>query len=236
MSAIQFANLTFSGLHRNDLLQDSGRLKLIITVNAEAIVEANRNPHFARIISENHATFDGQWPFALARLRTGRKDIEKISGSDFVYDLCEMAGKLGHRVFLLGARPEVNEVAQQRLRSRYRIAVTGFSPAVHPFPFPEEMDREILERIRSYRPAVLITAFGAPKQEFWSDQHRVELERAGVCWVLNGGGSLDFVAGVVRRAPVFIQRAGLESLWRLALQPKLRFARVLRAIRFLQYA
>ena len=58
----------------------------------------------------------------------------------------------------------------------------------------------------------------------------------GVRWVIGAGGTLDFIAGKVRRAPVLMQRMGLESLWRLALEPKVRFIRVLRAIRFLQYA
>lgn len=236
MNKIQFANLSFRGLRRKELLQDDGRLKLIVTVNAEIIVEANRDKRFASIISENFATLDGQWPYVLARWRSGRKDIEKISGSDFVYDLCDMAAIRGYRVFLLGARPEINELAQKRLRSRYGVLVAGYSPAIHSFPFAEEMDDEILRQIRAYRPAILIVAFGAPKQEFWLDQHRAALESAGVGWALGAGGSLDFVAGVLPRAPVFLQRAGLEGLWRLALQPKLRFFRILRGLRFLQYA
>ncbi len=236
MDRIQFANLTFRGLHRENLLQDSGTLKQIVTVNAEIIVEANRNPKLARIIAESYATLDGQWPFLMARWRTGRRDLEKISGSDFVYELAEMAATAGHRVFLLGARPEVNELAQRKLRLRYGGAVNGFSPAVHPYPFPEHVDHEILGRIHDYRPAVLIAAFGAPKQDLWLYQHRKTLEDSGVLWAMGAGGSLDFVAGALRRAPVLMQRLGLESIWRLALEPRLRFIRILRAIRFLQYA
>ena len=236
MNKIEFANLEFRGLRREELLQDEGRLKLIVTVNAEIIVEANRDKRFAKLISNNFATLDGQWPYVLARWRSGRKDIEKISGSDFVYDLCEMAAISGHRVFLLGARPEINHIAQERLRSRYGVLVSGYSPAMHSYPLPKEMDDEILRQIRAYGPAILIVAFGAPKQEFWLEQHRAALESAGVRWALGAGGSLDFVAGVLPRAPVFLQRAGLEGLWRLALQPKLRFVRILRGLRFFQYA
>jgi N-acetylglucosaminyldiphosphoundecaprenol N-acetyl-beta-D-mannosaminyltransferase len=236
MIDIQFANLKFRGLRREELLKDDGRLKLIVTVNAEIIVEANRDKRLSNIINDNFATLDGQWPYVLARWRTGCKDIEKISGSDFVYDLCDMAAIRGYRVFLLGARPEINQIAQQRLRSRYGVLVAGYSPAMHPYPLSDDMDREILRQITTYRPAVLIVAFGAPKQEFWLEQHRSELENAGVGWALGAGGSLDFVAGVLPRAPVFLQRAGLEGLWRLALQPKLRFFRILRGLRFLQYA
>ena len=236
MDSIRFANLTFRGLHRKGILQPSEHLKLIVTVNAEIIVEANRNPRFAKIINENIATLDGQWPFILARLRIRRRDIEKISGSDFVYEICETAAARRHRVFLLGAIPEVNATAQARLRDLYGCAVSGYSPEPHPFPYPETLDNEILNRIREYQPEVLVVAFGAPKQEFWLDQHKEELESCGVRWALGAGGSLDFVAGALPRAPRLLQRIGLESLWRLALQPKLRFLRILRALRFLQYA
>lgn len=236
MDSIQFANLTFGGLRREKILEETGSLKLIVTVNAEIIVEANRNPNLARAINANVATLDGQWPYVLARIRSGRKDIEKISGSDFSYELCEMAAARGHRVFLLGARPEVNAEAQRRLHSRLQLAISGYSPSEHRFPFPPELDAEILRRVTEWHPAVLIVAFGAPKQELWMAQHRLELEGLGVRWCLGAGGSLDFIAGNIPRAPVFMQRAGLESLWRLALEPRLRFRRILRALRFLQYA
>lgn len=236
MDTIQFANLTFRGLHRDDLLQEPERLRLIVTVNAEIIVEANRNPALKQIIDANYSTLDGQWPYVLARWRTRRKDIEKISGSDFSCELCRMAAERGHRVFLLGARPEVNLEAQRRLRQTLQLQVSGYSPAQHPYPFPAEMDRLILQKIEQSRPAVLIVAFGAPKQELWAAQHSAALDRLGVRWCLGAGGSLDFIAGALPRAPLFLQRAGLESLWRLALQPRIRFVRILRALRFLQYA
>jgi N-acetylglucosaminyldiphosphoundecaprenol N-acetyl-beta-D-mannosaminyltransferase len=211
-------------------------MKLIITVNAEIIVEANRNPKLAQIINENWATFDGQWPYVLAKWKARRKDIEKISGSDFVYELCAFAAGQGRKVFLLGAAPEVNRESCRRLRRHLGVECAGYSPQVMEFPFPAEVDREILSRLESFRPDILVVCLGSPKQEFWADLHRNELECIGVRWVIGAGGTLDFIAGTVRRAPVLLQRMGLEGLWRLGLEPRLRIARVLRAFKFLRYA
>jgi N-acetylglucosaminyldiphosphoundecaprenol N-acetyl-beta-D-mannosaminyltransferase len=211
-------------------------LKLIVTVNAEIIEQANRDPNLGRIINENWATLDGQWPYVAARLRSGRRDIEKISGSDFVYELSGMAAQHGLRMFLLGAEADVNRMARANLRREFGVEIDGYSPPLMSFPFPESADSKILDRIAEFRPSVLVIAFGAPKQEFWADAHLEPLRALGIRWIIGAGGTLDFIAGTLPRAPLFIQRAGLESLWRLALQPRLRFRRLLRAFRFLQYA
>jgi N-acetylglucosaminyldiphosphoundecaprenol N-acetyl-beta-D-mannosaminyltransferase len=233
---LRFANLTFRGLHRDDILRDDGDMKLIVTVNAEIIVQANHDQEFAGIINRNWATLDGQWPYLLARWRSRRKDIEKISGSDFVYELCATAAQRDLRVFLLGADAEVNRLACAGLRREFEIEVAGYAPPVMALPFPDKEDGRIIDRIAEFRPHILVVAFGAPKQELWADAHLEQLKRLGICWVIGAGGTLDFIAGTLRRAPVFMQRAGLESLWRLALQPKMRFRRLLRAFQFIQYA
>jgi N-acetylglucosaminyldiphosphoundecaprenol N-acetyl-beta-D-mannosaminyltransferase len=234
--ALRFANLTFRGLRKEDLLRDDGRLKVIVTVNAEIIDQANRDPKLARIINENWATLDGHWPYLAAKWRSHRSEIHKISGSDFVYELCAMAAERDLRVFLLGAEADVNRTARARLRREFGVEIDGYSPPLMPFPFPNSADRNILDRIADFRPSVLVVAFGAPKQEFWADAHLEDLKALGIRWIIGAGGTLDFIAGTLPRAPLFIQRAGLESLWRLALQPRLRFRRLLRAFRFLQYA
>ena len=231
-----FANLNFRGLRRKDLLQDDGRLKSIITVNAEIIVEANRNSKLANFINNNWATLDGQWPYLFARWRTGRREIEKISGSDFVYELCEFAGNHGYRVFLLGASRVVNHEACARLRKRFGIEVEGYAPPVMSFPFSTAQDQEIFTRLEEFKPQILVVCFGSPKQELWSELNYEKMEEMGIRWIIGAGGTLDFVAGTIKRAPVLLQRAGLEALWRLALEPRTRFVRVLRALQFLRYA
>jgi len=103
---VEFANLTFKGLRRTDILREDKILKFIVTVNAEFIVKANKNDAFKKIIDKNYATFDGQIPYFLAKKQNSNAIIEKISGSDLIYDFCEMAKNKNKNIFLLGGDEE----------------------------------------------------------------------------------------------------------------------------------
>ena len=93
----------------------------------------------------------------------------------------------------------------------------------------DKSEREIIEEIKSLQPDILLVGLGAPKQEFWINQHLQEL---GVPLVMGVGGSLDVLAGAVKRAPVFWQKIHLEWLYRLVMQPS-RWRRALAIPRFM---
>ena len=147
---------------------------------------------------------------------------ERVAGSDLIFELSAEAAKQGYRMFLLGGAEGVADEAAARLRARYPglQVVDTFSP-----PFRELTAGEwgaILGRIRAARPDILLVAFGQPKGERWVDQHLAEL---GVPVSVQLGASLDFVAGRVRRAPRWMQRAGLEWAFRLWMEPRRLFTR-----------
>ena len=141
---------------------------------------------------------------------------ERVAGSDLIYDLCDQAARLGHRVFLLGGPPGVAEEAAARLADRYPgLQVVG--TACPPFRVLDDIEQSaLLKTIREARPDLLFVAFGQPKGEIWIDRHLLEL---GVPVAVQVGASLDFVAGRVRRAPRAIQRIGMEWAWRIATDP-----------------
>ncbi len=232
---VEFAGIEFRGLTRALLLETTDHLKVITTVNAELIVLANRDPRFAKLLCDSYSTFDGQLPYLLARFTKPKASIEKISGSDFLHDLCAWAGRSGARVFLLGARPKVNQRACEVLRNRYRVEIDGISPPFAKYPFPTAIDREIGTRVAAFKPDILFVAFGAPKQEFWIADHHDFLQSLGVRWAMAVGGSLDYVAGREKRAPRMVQHAGFEWLWRLIQKPRERFRRTLRFFLMFRY-
>lgn len=235
MGALNFAGLEFRGLTRDVLFVPQESLKVIITVNAEFIVLAHEDERFRNIVNQNFATFDGEWPYRLARRRHPHARIEKISGSDFIYDICEFARANGRSVFLLGAAAEVNCRAVQILGDKYKIRIGGFSPTYKAYPFSADHNNAMLARISGFRPDFLLVALGAPKQEFWIEDNRRFLEQSGVKWAVGVGGTLDFVSGKSRRAPMLVRRAGLEGIWRLAQNPRQRVARFLKVLTFLRY-
>ncbi|MDH3843685.1 MAG: WecB/TagA/CpsF family glycosyltransferase, partial [Myxococcales bacterium] len=143
---------------------------------------------------------------------------EKISGSDLVPALMEMAAKNGWRIFFLGAAEGVGAKAAEVLRQRepgLQIVAT-LSP---PFGFdtdPEERDR-VLELVREAKPDLLVMALGCPKQELLMHRWKNDIAPAVA---IGSGATLDFIAGNVSRSPVWMSKAGLEWLYRLAREPR----------------
>jgi len=219
--SLEFAGLTFKGLHAVDLFPEPGVFKFIVTANADFIVISFRSPRFANLISNNIATIDGQVPLWLARIfgKPRNMDFEKISGSSFAYDLLQHAADNRLRVFFLGASPAVNDLATRIVREQYDINVIGFSPPLTTYPIALEWNEDVLARIKKHSPHILFVALGTPKQEYWIEENMQAIKDAGVQVAIGCGGTLDFIAGAITRAPVWVQNAGLEGLYRLAMQP-----------------
>ncbi len=229
-----FAGITFRGTTRRSLEIPASGLKLVFPVNAELILKAQDHPEFRAVLSRNWSTFDGFWPYLIARLKLS-PPIEKISGSEFVHDIFAHAAREQMKVFLLGAKPEINDGAQQAVRRRYGIEVEGYSPRYEPYPYCSATTEAMLEAIQRARPQILLAALGAPKQELWLDSHQRELVSAGVRLGMAVGGTLEMLAGVYRKAPSLVCSMGLEGVWRVLLDPK-RIRRFPNPFRFFRLA
>jgi N-acetylglucosaminyldiphosphoundecaprenol N-acetyl-beta-D-mannosaminyltransferase len=139
--------------------------------------------------------------------------------------VCEMAAAHGKSLFLLGGRPGIAERAASSLHARYaglRIAGTYAPPMGFERDGAEQ--RRIVEHVNRVRPDLLAIGLGAPKQELWIAAHRSELD-FGVALCI--GAAIDFAAGTVRRAPRYMQKHGLEWLWRLGQEPRRLWKRYL---------
>ncbi len=158
-----------------------------------------------------------------SRWRTARLP-ERVTGADLVPALCERAALRGHRVFLLGGAPGIAEIAARKLTERFpKLQIVGIVAPPFRQLSPEEQE-QLFTQIREARPDLLFVAFGQPKGEFWLAEH---CKRLGVPMCVQIGASINFAAGEVRRAPRWIQRLGLEWVYRLYREPRLgvRYAR-----------
>ncbi len=185
----------------------------ICTVNPEFVMHARRDPAFATTLAQaDLAVPDGEGLLWAAR-RQGVPLKERVTGSDGIYRICERAAQVGWTVFLLGAAPGVAATAAARLQALYPgLQVVGTysgSPAEGDWPL-------IRAQLQQTSPDILFVAYGHPRQDRWIAQHRHELP---VKVALGVGAAFDFVAGVARRAPRWLQRLGLEWLHRLLIQP-----------------
>lgn len=203
-----------------------GGLHHIVTADASLIERASREPDLAAVIDKAAlVTPDGAGVLFSARV-LGAPFAERVSGCDLVERICDLAAREKIPVYFLGAEPGVAEHAAARLEARYPgLPVAGVR---HGY-FGEAEEPEVVREVRDSGARVLFAALGVPRQEHFLDKHREEL---GVSVAMGIGGSLDVLSGRVRRAPEWMQRAGLEWLWRVGLDPK-RLPRLMALPRFI---
>lgn len=207
-----------------------GQPGYIVTVNVDFIMQAWRDPEMQRILIEADLVVADGGPIVWLSQLFGPRLKQRVTGSDLTPMLAEAASQDGRAVYLLGGAPEVGERATAVLTKRYPgLRIAGrYSP---PLADVLSMNHgEILERIREAHPALLLVAFGAPKQEKWINMHF----RQWVVPVSIGiGGTLDFLAGQQIRAPRWVQKIGQEWIWRWGTDPKRLTRRYLSNLGFL---
>lgn len=223
---------------------------LIATVNIEFINQAINDSEFFKILCEHSSlnTIDGagviwayktlnswkphsflkyiyvplHWLFSLIffpiTYQYYKKTIHKLSGSDIVWDICKYAAKEKKRVFLLGYKLglDPNVVQKTSLKLQTDIADLSISGVLSSTE-SQSNEKHIIDVIKKSGSDILLCGFGSPKQEFWLKKN---LSKTGCKIGIGLGGTFDFIAGVQKRAPRFMQIIGLEWFYRLLQNPK----------------
>jgi N-acetylglucosaminyldiphosphoundecaprenol N-acetyl-beta-D-mannosaminyltransferase len=150
---------------------------------------------------------------------------EKLSGSDLVYSLSEFAARNGLSIYLFGAEDGIAARAAQNLVSDFpNLKVAGVSsPPMGFYRNPEESAAAV-QMISASAPDICFVALGSPQQEVWMWRNHQACDASVMIGV---GGSLDFLAGRIRRAPRWMQELGLEWIWRLCHEPRRLWRRYL---------
>jgi N-acetylglucosaminyldiphosphoundecaprenol N-acetyl-beta-D-mannosaminyltransferase len=185
----------------------------ICTANPEFIMRARQDPEFRQVLNAADLVLPDGVGLLWAARRLAQNLPERVPGSDLIYRLSEQAAAHGWRIYFLGAAEGVAAAAAERLRASYPgLLIAGTYSGS---PRPDEAEATI-GRVREAHADILLVAYGAPAQDKWIARHRQAL---GVPAMVGVGGAFDFGAGVARRAPVWLQRLGLEWLHRLWRQP-----------------
>jgi N-acetylglucosaminyldiphosphoundecaprenol N-acetyl-beta-D-mannosaminyltransferase len=193
----------------------AGSFHQIATANVDYLVNAVNNARYREVLCGCDLVLADGMPVVLASRLLGSPLRERVTGADLVPQVARLSAVNHYGIFLLGAAPEVSRVAGQRLEEMGAHIVGRFSPPIRPL---DDFDNEaILAAIEEANPDILLVAFGSPKQEMWLDRVRDRL-KVPVC--IGIGGSLDFLAGTVPRAPVWMQQASLEWLYRTWAEPR----------------
>ena len=142
---------------------------------------------------------------------------ERVTGSDLFWELARASAKTGIRLFFLGGIPGAADLAAEAVRKQFPTAqVCGtYSPSFAEFDTPAEQAR-IRAAVRAAQPDILLVGLGAPKQEKWIHANK---DLLGVPVSIGVGGTFEMAGGVRRRAPLWMQQAGMEWVFRFAQEP-----------------
>lgn len=195
----------------------------IVAINVDVVMKIENDQYLKKIVDNADMVLVDGKPLVWISKMHGRPLKAKISGSDLVPLLCEMAAKKNYSMFIIGGKEGIAEQAKKRLEEKLpNIQIVGtYAP---PLGFEEdkaELDK-INKMISDVKPDLLIACFGCPKQEKWIYENISEYDaKVSVC----AGATVDFLAGNVKRAPRWMREHGLEWFYRFLQEPRRMFKR-----------
>lgn len=203
--------------------KEKDKYDYVVTPNVDHIIKLRKDKEFAEVYKKATIVLADGMPLVWASKLLGSPLNERVTGSDVFPLVCEMAAKEGITVYFLGGLDGVADKAKENLIKKYpSLKVVGtYSP---PFGFENDIieNTKIINQINKVKPDILFVGVGAPKQEKWMYNN---LEQLRVPISLGIGASFDFVAGTINRAPKWMQKNGIEWLWRFGQEPKRLFKR-----------
>lgn len=199
--------------------------QIVATANAEMVMMAQQDSELAKVLYEAALVVPDGAGVVWAARYLGNEMPERVAGFDLVQRLLSESAIKGYRVYLFGGAPGIAERAKDIMESKFPgLRIVGVRDGF----FTINDEEKIIQEIKTSQPDILLVALGVPKQEKWIARHMNELQ---VPISIGVGGTFDVMAGVVKRAPFWMQRANLEWLFRLMSQPQ-RAGRMLALPRF----
>jgi N-acetylglucosaminyldiphosphoundecaprenol N-acetyl-beta-D-mannosaminyltransferase len=202
----------------------AGESRMVYAAPVHMIMEAYDSPEFQALLnSADLVTPDGM-PVAWAMRWLGSKGQGRVCGPDLLESVCRACAEAQVPIGLYGSSSETLAALKSNLESRYPglAVVYAYSP---PFrPLTAEEDAQIERDIAASGARVLFVGLGCPKQERWMAAHRGRVPAV----MMGVGAAFDFHSGDLKRAPKWMQRAGLEWLFRLCMNPRRLFVRYLK--------
>lgn len=206
---------------------------LVVTPDTLAILRARKDPEYQAILkSADLVTPDGAG-ILWATITLNCPLVERVTGIDIIYNVCQLTAKKGYSLYLLGASPGIAKKAAENLIKEYPgIKIVGthhgyfnsldsegaiINDKSNGNKIDNKEEKEIIREIEEKRPDILLVGMGVPKQEKWITKN---LSRLNVPVCMGVGGSFDVLSGKISRAPLWMQKHGMEWIYRLIREPK----------------
>jgi N-acetylglucosaminyldiphosphoundecaprenol N-acetyl-beta-D-mannosaminyltransferase len=201
------------------------RTSVVVTPNVNHVVKINQDSEFASNYGQADYIFLDGTPLTWVSKCAGGQLKERVTGADLFPALCTRLAVIRGSAFILGGYSGEEAFIKCRIEGMYPGLVAHvYCPSV-PFDPTGREACDITEKINKLQVDLVFACIGMPKQELWALAAR---ERLNVPFVLCVGAALDFALGRLKRAPVILQRCGLEWIWRMLSEPRRLFRRYLR--------
>ena len=199
---------------------NSAKQHKIFTPNPEMLVDAQKDRYFKQVLNSGELNVcDG---FGIRLVSFGQ--TKRYAGIDFMLDICKIAEKQEKSIYLLGSSTESLEKASKNLQQKFlKLKIAGYYNGTQldlkdeKLTIDKTKNQEILEKINNSNAEILFVAFGHNKQEKWIFENLIKMPKIKIA--MGVGGAFDYVAGTVKRAPKWMQKIGIEWLYRLIKQP-----------------
>jgi len=222
--AVNLLGVRIDRLRRRELLDlaigwaKTGARRTILYVNVHCMNVAYQDQRYREILNAADLVYCDGTGVKLAARVCGLDLPERMTGADWIDDLCTRAEREGLSLFLLGGGAGAAQSAATMLRGRYPdLGLVGYASGYGAF-------QDTIEQVNRCKPDILLVGMGTPRQERWIDQHRDELD-VPVVWAV--GAMFDFVNGSIPRGPRWMTDHGLEWLCRLYAEPRKLWRRYL---------
>lgn len=195
----------------------SSKQHFIVTPNPEIVIEAQKDNNYRKLLNKSSLSIPDGVGLLYASWIFNDPIKQRITGTDLVYDLARIASENSWSIYFLGGQNNTALKASEELRKLYpQLIVAGASEGMNKSEFKYD-NQELINKINSAKPVILLVAFGAPKQEKWIDYNLEKMPSAKVA--IGVGGAFNFISGRIKRAPFWMRKAGLEWLYRLLQEP-----------------
>jgi len=197
-----------------EFVESGTKLHTVFASNPEKNYSVPKNSFLYKMFKESDLLIPDGIGIVLAAQFLYDSKLKRVPGCELMQNICAMSADRGYKIFIYGAKEEVNKEAVETLQKRHpAIKIVGRQNGYLP---EKDMD-DLVKRINESGAEILFLALGSPKQELWISKYRYKLHSVRVCQGI--GGTLDVLAGTVQRAPQLFCNIGLEWLFRLLAEP-----------------
>ncbi len=201
---------------------NSNTINTIYTPNTEIVMEARKDDELKELLNNGELVIPDGIGLVYASKIKKKTLPERVTGFDLSMKMLQIANENGYSIFLVGGKPGIADTAAENIKKEYpNINVVGshhgYFKGTHTGYKGHDEEIQVINEINESKPDIVFVGFGAPKQEKWIHENKNKLN----CKVIIGnGGTVDILAGTVKRAPEIYQKLGLEWLYRLLKDPK----------------